>query len=89
MKQYIDLVDKYTALAKDPTASGVSAVVTLTELTRSKGADAQIEKLTKLLGEVKDTTVQRAIRLQLIDVYKTANMPDKAIEQAEALIKGQ
>ena len=89
MKQYIELVDRYTTLAKDPSSAGVSAVVTLSELTRQKGPEETASRLTKLLGETKDATVQRAIRLQLIDVYKTSNQTDKAIEQAEILIRGQ
>lgn len=88
MRQYLDLVDKYTEMAKDPSASGVSAVVTLAELAKQQGPSVAIEKLNALLPEAKDEAVKRAIRLNLIDLYKAAGQVDKAIEQAEILIKG-
>lgn len=88
MRQYLDLVDKYTEMAKDPSASGVSAVVTLAELAKQQGPSVAIEKLNALLPEAKDDAVKRAIRLQLIDLYKASGQIDKAIEQAETLIKG-
>ena len=88
MRQYLDLVDKYTELAKDPSAAGVSAVVTLAELAKQQGPSVAIDKLNALLPEAKDEAVKRAIRLQLIDLYKASGQVDKAIEQAETLIRG-
>lgn len=88
MRQYLQLVDQYTTLAKDPSATGVAAVVTLADLTKQQGTSVAINKLNKLLADSKDPAVQRAIRLQLIDLYRAAGEPDKAIEQAEILIRG-
>jgi len=88
MRQYLGLVETYTTLAKDPSATGVSAVITLAELAKQQSPGIAIDKLTKLLGETKDVTVQRAIRLTLIDLYKANKEIDKAIEQAEILIRG-
>lgn len=88
MRQYLELVDQYTTLAKDPSATGVAAVVTLADLTKQQGTSVAITKLTKLLTDSKDPAVQRAIRLQLIDLYRAAGEPEKAIEQAEILIRG-
>jgi len=88
MREYVELVDKYTMLAANPSAAGVSAVVSLTDIMKSKGPEATIAKLNELLPTAKDPAVQRALRLQLIDLYKSAKQDDKAIEQAEILIKG-
>ena len=44
MRQYLDLVDKYTELAKDPSASGVSAVVTLFRDDISLAVEAAMER---------------------------------------------
>ncbi len=88
MKQYLDLVGNYAELAKDSSATGVSAVITLAELAKQQSPSIAIERLTKLLGETKDVAVQRAIRLTLIDLYRANKEPEKAIEQAEILIRG-
>lgn len=88
MTSYIELVERFTKLSEDASTSGVSAVINLTEVLRPKGAQVIIDELNKLLPTVKDATVARAIRLQLIDFYRASNQPDKAIEQAEILISG-
>ena len=86
LRAYIELVDRYVKLASDPTASGVAAVMTAMELHRQKGPEAAIAYFTKILPEVKNETVQRTIRLQLVDLYRQSNQPDKALEQALLLM---
>ncbi len=88
LSEYIQLVDRYTTLASNPSAAGVSAVVSLTELMKAKGPEATIAKLNEVLPQAKDPAIQRAIRLQLIDLYKASRQDDKAIEQAVILISG-
>ena len=85
---YLDLVDRYSQLSSNPSASSVSAVVTLTDLLRPKGPQAVVDELNKMLAVAKDPAVVRAIRLQLIDWYRAAQQPEKAVEQAEILIGG-
>lgn len=87
MRDYVDLIDKYSKLAADADASGVSAVISAGEILRPKGAPAAIEYFNKLLPQARSAVVQRAIRLQLIDLYKQSQQTDKALEQIELLVK--
>ena len=86
LKGWIDLVDSYTRLAKDPTAAGVAAVVTANDILKHKGTEVAIEYFTKLMSEVKNESVQRAIRLQLVELYGKAGQPDQALEQLRMLM---
>ena len=56
------------------------------EILKPKGADAAIAYFTKVLPQVKNEAVQRAIRVQLADLYKAAGQGDKALEQYEAMM---
>ena len=88
MRGYMELVVRYGELSKDPSMAGVSAVLTANDLLRPRGAQAGIDYFVKLLPDVKDPTVQRAIRLQLIELYRRAGQNDEALKQLEMLIKG-
>jgi hypothetical protein len=88
LRGYIELVDHFSRLAHDPGASGVAAVITAGEMLKARGTDAAIDYFTKVLPEVKDPTIQRAIRLQLADLYKTSGQQDKALEQLRILMTG-
>jgi hypothetical protein len=85
-QNYLTMVDSYAKLAKDPDAAAVAAVVSAADVLRPKGAQGAIDYFTKILPEVKSPTVQRAIRLQLMDFYKAANQPEKALEQLQAIM---
>ena len=86
MRGYLDAVDRYARLAHDPQMSGIAAVVQAADLLKPRGADAGIEYFTKLLPDVKSPAVQRAIRIQLVDLYKAAGKQDQAMEQLKQLI---
>ena len=86
LKGWIDVVDSYTRLAKDPIAAGVAAVVSANDLLKQKGPDQAIEFFSKLLSEVKNESIQRAIRLQLVELYGKAGQPDQALEQLRVLM---
>jgi hypothetical protein len=88
LRGYLDAVDRYTRLARDPSVAGIAAVVQTADLLRGRGADAGIDYFNKLLPEVKDPAIQRAIRVQLIELYKQANKPDQALEQLKTLMTG-
>lgn len=88
MRGYMELVDRYTRLAENSSASGIAAVVTAGDILKKRGNDAAVDFYTKLLPEVKDPAVKRAIQLQLADLYKATDQGDKAIEQLRALITG-
>jgi hypothetical protein len=87
LRSYIDVVDRYGKLAQDPDSSAVAAVFSASDVLRHRGPDAPIEFFTKLLPDV-SPTVQRAIRIQLADLYKQKGEMDKAMEQYEILIRG-
>jgi hypothetical protein len=80
------MVSQYSKLAGDPEATGVAAVVSASDVLRRKGPQAAIDYFTKLLPDVKQDAVKRAIRLQLVDLYKASRQDDKALEQLSNLI---
>jgi hypothetical protein len=83
---YLGLVNQFNDLAQDPAASGIAAVLGANEILKPRGADAVIEYFTKLLPEVKNEAVQRAIRIQLVEAYKNSNQHDKALNELQTLI---
>jgi hypothetical protein len=87
LRGYIDVVDRFTRLSRDPASAGVAAVVSASDILKQRGTDAAIEHFNKLLPEVKNEAVQRAIRIQLVDLYKQAGQADKALEQLDAMMK--
>lgn len=86
VRGYLDIVDRYTRLARDPVAAGVAAVVSANEVLKAKGTDAAIAYFTKLLPDVKNDAVKAAIRLQLVELYKSAGQQDKALDQLQEMI---
>lgn len=87
-RAYLDLVDRFTRLSHDPETAGVAAVITANELMRPRGAEAAIAYFTKILPDAGSLAVRRAIRLHLIDLYRTSGQADKALAVIEQLIKG-
>src|SRR5437867_4391120 len=59
MRGWLDLIERYARLARDPVASGVAAVVSADDLLKGKPPEQAIEYFTKLLSEVKNESVQR------------------------------
>jgi hypothetical protein len=86
LRGYIDLVDHFAQLSRDSTTAGVAAVISANDLLRRQGPQTAIDYFNKTLPDVKDEAVQRAIRLQLIDLYKAAGQTDKAMEQLNTLM---
>ena len=83
---YLSMVDTYSKLARDPEAAGVAAVVSAGDVLRRKGPEAAIDYFNKILPEVSMDGVKRAIRLQLVDLYKDNKQEDKALEQLQMLM---
>jgi hypothetical protein len=86
MRGWLDIVDRYARLSRDPVSSGVAAVIAADDLLRNKPAEQAIEFFSKMMTEVKNEAVQRAIRLQLVELYGKNNQPDKALEQLRLLM---
>lgn len=85
---YLELVERFVILAGDPTASGVAAVLYADELLKDRGPAAGIQYFTEMLPQVKNGSVERAIRFQLAELYKNNNQPDRALEEMRKLITG-
>ena len=86
MRGYIELVDRIARLSRDPTTAGVAAVISAADILKARGADAGIEYFTKMLDSAKSDAVKRAIRIQLVELYKQSGQQDKAMEQLTELI---
>lgn len=86
MRGFLELVDRYTELSSNPDAAGISAVLAANDLYRAQGSDAAIAYFTLKLEQVKRPAIQRAIRLQLIDLYRAAGKTEQALEQLEVLM---
>ena len=86
MRNYLDVFDRYSRLSRDPSAAGVAAVVSAGEILRARGADTAIAYFNKVMPEVKNDAVKRAIRLQLVELYKMSGQQDKALEQLQSLM---
>ncbi len=88
MRSYLDVVDHYTKVSSDPTSAGIAAVIAAADVLKPRGPEAAIDYFTKILPEVKDQSIARAIRAQLADLYKQSGQQDKALEQLHSLITG-
>ena len=86
MRGYLEVIDRFSAIAQDPASSGIAAVLSAGEIFRSRGPEEAINFYTKLLPETKNEAVQRAIRIQLAELYKNTNQQEKALEQLRTLI---
>jgi len=88
MRGYLEIVDRYSKISSDPTTAGIAAVVSAAEVLKPRGPDAAIEYFNKILPEVKNESVARAIRAQLAEFYKASGQQDKSLEQLHMLITG-
>ena len=86
VRNYLDVFERYSRLSRDPTAAGVAAVVSAGEILRARGAETAIAYFNKVMPDVKNESVQRAIRLQLIELYKMSGQQDKALEHLQSLM---
>src|SRR5207248_2980398 len=85
---YLDIVERYSKIAEDPSHSGVAAVLYSKELLKSTSPESAISYFDEVLPQVADPAVQRAIRLELVELYLHSPKPDrqKAMEQLRLLM---
>ena len=86
MRNYLGVVGAFSQQSRDASQAGIAAVIAAGDILKPRGADAGIEYFTKLLPEVKNPAVRRAVRVQLADLYKAAGKQDQALEQLRELI---
>src|SRR2546430_119062 len=89
LRSYFEVVERYARLARDPSMAGIASVVEAADILRPRGADTAIAYFEKALPEAKSPAVQRAIRLQLIELYKSAGKQDQALEQLKTLMTAE
>ena len=85
MEKYLYLVDHMARLADNATGSGIAGVLSAAEMLRGHPQDA-IDYYNRVLPDVKNDSVRRAIRLQLADLYNEAHQQDKALDQLRELM---
>jgi thioredoxin-like negative regulator of GroEL len=86
---YLDDVYKYTYMVKDPDQTAIAALLKMKEALLSQGGpQAAIDGLEKMLTQTQSGAVQRAIHLQLIELYETAGQNDKALDEMRGLVLG-
>lgn len=83
---YLWGVEHTAAIAKDPDASGVQAVLSAAELLRSQPPQVQLDYFNKALFDTKNRAVQREIRVQLYKLYAAQGQSDKALDQLQQLM---
>lgn len=89
LRGYFDAVDRYARLAHDPSITGIASVVAAADILRPRGANEAITYFEKVLPEAKSPAVQRAIRLQLVDLYKSVGKQDQALDQLKTLMTAE
>jgi predicted negative regulator of RcsB-dependent stress response len=83
---YMGLVAGYIELSRDSSGAGIASVLTAADVLKPRGNAAAIEYFNNLLPNVKDPAIDRAIRLQLVDLYRATNQSDEALKHLEKLI---
>jgi hypothetical protein len=87
MRAYLDVIDRLHSLTHDPGSAGVAGVIGSLEILKStKNPQEVIEYFTKLLPDVKNESIQRAIHIELAELYKSTNQPEKALGELRILI---
>src|SRR5947209_5988575 len=85
-RDYIDLIDHFARVNQDTSSAGVAAVIYADDILRTRPPQEAIDYYLKLLPEVKDPIIVRAIRLRLADHYRLSNQADQALGQLRILI---
>jgi ABC-type sugar transport system substrate-binding protein len=84
--EYIWFQEHQAAIAKDPEAAGVIAVLRAVEFLQDKDPQTSIDFFNRILTDTHDMAVKRQVRLTLSDLYRKVNQQDKALEQLQQLM---
>lgn len=79
-EKFLYLIDHFARLSENPTSAGIGAVLEAAEVLKDRPQDA-ITYFNNALPDVKNESVRRVIRLQLAELYRRTNQPDKALDQ--------
>ena len=89
---YLDTVQRYSQLSRDPADAAVAAVVTAADLLRSQGPKASIEYFKPILEELSrasdpaSSAAEAAVRMQLAEAYHAAGQDADALQVLRTLI---
>ena len=86
LRNYLAVIDAFSRQSRDASQAGIAAVIAAADILKPRGTDAGIEYFSKMLPQVKNPAVQRAVRVQLAELYKSAGKQDQALEQLRELI---
>lgn len=82
--QLLDLVLTFEDIVAEESTAAIAAVMAVEEHIEDPAERAAFFE--EMLNESKHSTVKRAIRLKLVDVYAELQQPEKVLEQLKALI---
>ena len=85
-RDYMELIDHFSKVVEDSSNAGVAAVIYTDDILRTRPSREAIEYYQKLLPEVKDPAVRRAIHLRLAEHLRLSNQADAALAQLRELI---
>ncbi len=85
--ELMGLVFDMTEIAENPTASGVAAVFAIEDHVESP--EQAIEFLESVLEDVENPAIERAVRLQLSDMYSVEGNSQAALDQLRELITSE
>ncbi len=80
------LLEQTASIAKDPETSAVWAVDQAADMLKGQPAQTAVDYFQGMLYQVKNHSVQRAIRFQLVSLYRSMDRQDKATEQLNELM---
>ena len=88
LKGYLELIERYSQITRDSTKTGAAAVIYSKELFKGAAPGVASAFYTELLTQTQDVAIQRAIRMELVDIYLHSAKPDKekAMEQLKVLL---
>src|SRR4051812_41362073 len=72
-RDYMDLIDHFARVNQDTSSAGVAAVIYADDILRTRPPQEAIDYYLKLIPEVKDPIIVRAIRLRLAEHYRLSN----------------
>jgi thioredoxin-like negative regulator of GroEL len=80
------LLEQTASIAKDPETAGIWAVDQAADMLKEQQPQTAADYFQRMLYQAKGRGVQRAIRFQLVSIYRAMNREDKATEQLEELM---
>lgn len=85
IERFLFSVDHLSRTSENPTSSAIAAALEVSAVLGNKPQEA-IDYFNRTLPDVKNDSVRRVIRLQLAELYRQTNQPDKALEQLRELM---